>query len=312
MTTNKFNIEIGSNTITGDYDFGSARLWFPSENPAIATPASGVGDARYLPASGIIVIWDGTDWKKFTLKTPGMQPDDPSVVDVLASWLGTDAGTKVTPEPQRVGTWADQSPMSNDVSQDTDNLRPTVISGAKNGYDIVEFGGTQYMTGTWHTLFTGDDKPASVIAVVRCDVQNAGFQEFWSVGKASTDTPFFAFGVGQTGIRDFRMGRRDDAAAIISNTRADNIKVRDWQVVGMRFTGTECEMYVDGVTIFTGASGMNVGIMTVDQLAIGALLRTTVTDQFFGNMGEMAVYSSGLPGSAMSGISEYLLDKWGI
>jgi len=312
MVTNKFLADASSHTASGDYNFGVARMWIPEDNPVISTVAIGTGEARYLPASGVIVIWDGSVWKNFTLKTGGMSPDDPSVSGVIVSWLGTTEGNKVTPVSQRVDTWTDEWTLGNHASQGTENLRPIVLSGVKNGYDIVQFGGTQYMDGTYHGFFSGADKAASVIAVVRCDIQNAGFQEFWSVGNSTTDTPFFAFGAGQASIRDFRTGRRDDVAGTIGVPRGDNIKVRDWQVVGFNFTGPEIEMFVDGETIFVTASGASLGPMTVDRLGIGALLRIGVADQFFGHMGEMIVYSSGIPGSAMSGISEYLMDKWGI
>jgi hypothetical protein len=241
-------------------------------------------------------------------------PDDPSVSGQLVSWLSTN--TDKTLDGSGVQTWhTEVGSSNNDMDRLNAATQPSIVSGVQNGLDAVYFDGSEYLQGVaaFYNLFSGDDKPCTVLAVIRSDeLDSATLQEVFALGRLTDATPLMAFGVGTDTQNDCILQRRADDGGSALGRRGGVISSGTWQIVGFSFTGTECDVYIDGSTVFNNPSGMDVNTMNIDSIVMGAFKRTSVTDFFKGMIGEMVIYTSGLDGTAMSGISNWLQSKWSI
>ncbi len=311
---NKLIAESASGAVTGIYDYGLSRLWLPQEATITAAPITS-GEARYIANSGVIAIYNGIDWTIFTLRDAGLPPDDPSISGQMASWADPTIGSKITPAGSGVETWTTIVPGSHSWVDTGAAVTPSVASGVQNGLEAVYFDGTANFSAStsFYNLFSGDDKPCTMFAVVRNDRLDASANSsIVSLGKQDDDTPLFAMEFGLSSFDDILIGRRADDGGNAFGVRGGSGQSGLWTVVAVRFDGTTCEVYQDGVTVFTAASGMNVNTMSINAMTMGAFERTSVADFWTGFIGEVIMYTSGLPVSAMSGVSTWLQSRWAI
>lgn len=170
------------------------------------------------------------------------------------------------------------------ITQTSDSNRPI------NTDNALEFdGGSRYLNTETSGLFTGEDKPISV--VFRGSISSLGTLEaLFSVGNSGDDTPFIEFSVNSAKPRIFI---RDDAGGAANITTTTSIDGTDHTIV-FATDGTTGAIYVDGVAAHS-STNLDVTTLTLDQDAIGTRLAGGSTSQSLdGIIKHLSVYTTKL------------------
>ena len=186
--------------------------------------------------------------------------------------------------------------------------QPTTGIRTINGLNALDFdGSTEYLSANGLAgLFTGSDKSMTVFSVCQSDAPSGGTQQsIWGLGYSSTTNPImYQYYLSSTN----GITRRDDAGTIVTISPAI---ISGVNVNAIVFSGTTVSSYTNATTNASG-SAMDVGNITVDRFAIGALLRPTAGQFFNGVISEVIIYNTALTDEQRISIQRYLGNKWGI
>ncbi|MBP7710785.1 MAG: hypothetical protein KA100_06940, partial [Rickettsiales bacterium] len=187
------------------------------------------------------------------------------------------------------------------------SARPTTGSRTLGGWNAFNFDGSaNFLTANGlAALFTGSDKAMTVFVVCECDnVASAISQTQWALGYSVTTNPiFYSYYLSNNNA----VTRRDDAGLIITNNLG---LVAGVNVNCTVFTGTTYSSYTNATTNASGAA-LDVGNLTLDRFAIGALVRSTNAQFFDGVIGEVIVFEGALSTADRLMVQRYLGNKYG-
>jgi hypothetical protein len=133
------------------------------------------------------------------------------------------------------------------------------------------------------------------------DTTGTGDRSFSGYGRSTTNTPQIRIR-RPTNVRNLGLQVRDDANLEINSLAVAYTTPDVWHHGGGVFDTSARRVYVNGTagTLQT----TTIGTTTLDQFAIGALLRTNVTFYWFGRVAEVAVWAAILSDEEMTSLSK--------
>lgn len=175
-----------------------------------------------------------------------------------------------------------------------------------NGNRALAFvsGSSHYLTANAAApVFTGNDTPFTLFAAIRKSSApaNHAIFSFGNSGSASSYQQVFTSTTNYTSARnDVTTG----TTSVVGGTPDSST-----HIVSLVFAGTTTSMWIDGVNIANAGAQNNLSI-TIDRVAIGALIRSTVANFFNGYIGEIIAFNSALGTTDRQSNEEYLAAKW--
>jgi hypothetical protein len=226
----------------------------------------------------------------------------------LLLWLRSDVG--VTSASGKVSAWADQSGNSNNASQTTGTLQPSLTTGAINSgvLPTIAFNGTsQYMSlpSDFANLTSGVS-----VFVVLDRTSTTGTDVAFTCGNASNANAVIAETTGQ------------NAELVCNGGTNSNVTTTNTPITANTYLLLE-ETYAPGSTNGTGTIYVN-GVQKAQATnMVSTLANTTrssnlvgtgigLSNYFTGNIAEVLVYSAPLTASQRAMIESYVLSKYGV
>jgi hypothetical protein len=192
-----------------------------------------------------------------------------------------------------VKQWWDQSGNARHAVAPADANEPKIVDSGivvtEEGKPALQFDGSDdYMqNAALGAVFLGADVPLSSFAVLR-NTNTAAIAIVCGFGNTGTETqllrPYYADSDGS-----FRIFNRDDANA--SKALDFGVFGEAQQLISSVSTGTALSVWQNGANILSGGD-INLGLMTFDVFAIGALVRTSPSGYWLGTMQELILYKS--------------------
>ena len=242
---------------------------------------------------------------------PVWTPSDPG--DCVAWWDAADrASIGHLYGNDAVSRWIDKSGKGNHAVQTGAATRkPTMRLGQQNGLPLVSFdGGDDLSCDAIAAYFTGEDKPGTMIAVLRRSVYNV-YQYVATCGPNASGGVARYFLAGYQNSDAARCERKDDAGNSFGNTAA--LGVTDTvHILSTVHAPTTTSIWVNGVNK-QNAGAADVGAMTLDNFHLGCW-RTDLSKQSYldGAIGEVLIWRKALDTQARRRVERYLGAKWGI
>lgn len=115
----------------------------------------------------------------------------------------------------------------------------------------------------------------------------------YAEGSSSSGNPFFNINAKTTG--GVTVGVRDDANSTLLAGNSTNLNIFDdkWHQLVWVDQGGTATLYIDGVADATSFSYTR-GTLTLNRTAVGALVRTSVSNYFKGKIDKVRVYNTAL------------------
>jgi hypothetical protein len=222
--------------------------------------------------------------------------------DVSTMFQNTAGTLPVRSTGSTVALWRDKSVSANHASNTT--AQPTVLFGAQNGFNVVNFNGAQYLTLSTATLPTGATQ-CTFFFVTR--TTSSGVQVFFTYGadpNASGRNPQFYYNTNALLQTDLY-----GAAALTENTNYLNSYV----ITSCTFTSVNAawdngSSFSGGTTAITLNTGTGWASIGVGRIPPGNVLAYYLT----GQIGEMIVFSRPLSTTERQTVEGYLTWKWGL
>ncbi len=117
-----------------------------------------------------------------------------------------------------VGRWQDKSSNLRHYTQTTAGLRPTRISAAASGYDVVRFSGTQWLNNALALALLNAAPGATVIMAYKWNTLPVVYTNaFWVSTSSSSTSVRFGMGGGITAGQQHVISRRTDAGSPVQS-----------------------------------------------------------------------------------------------
>lgn len=212
-------------------------------------------------------------------------------------------------DTELVGTWLDSSGNGNNATMTASSSAPSYQTNIQNSLPMVLFDGVDNILNCngVATSLQGEDTPYT-IAMVFKKVGNVGIQVAFGVGRTVSTNPFIRVG---TTTNSFLVGRRDDATGGAGDEDAGGAVGTSPRVFAVRYNGTTVDAYTEN-TLILNAVAQNVGVLTLNIAALGALPRAAPVNFFNGYLGEVILYNSALSDTRFVNTINYLRLKWAI
>jgi hypothetical protein len=247
-------------------------------------------------------------------------PPAPDTIAGLVHWVKADAAVTLWQDAARtqrasanndpVGAWDDLSSSNVPFTQASSANRAVLRTGAQNGLPMVHFdaAASQYLTANAIAAYlTGSSRPVSWFVLFRYDTLTGG-PILISAGSSTNAVPYAMTGiiVGTNQGFDTRGDTGTPPAIQVQDGAADTSA----HSLVLSFAGTSVSIWVDGAAVITNAACDRVQPMTVNQWAMGALLRTTLSRPLTGFIGEYGLYSRAISSVEAVQVSSYLRARW--
>ncbi len=228
-----------------------------------------------------------------------------------AAWYAADRIEGLS-DGDSVSTWEDLSGHNYDATN-TGSARPTYETNERNSLPVLRFNGTaQFLAAdALAAEFTGTDMPMTVFTVAKL-TSDAATATLFGFGRSSTATPFKILQALVT-TENQRMNQTDDAASAKSPelSAGSPHTLNTWLYHSWRSSGTDAAIWRNGTALTLTSTDWNLGATTLNQAAIGCLRRTTNTQFWPGDIGEVIVFDRALSTAERQLIETYLDNKWG-
>lgn len=223
----------------------------------------------------------------------------PTEIPNLVLWIDYDASTA---ESSALTTNA-----SNEITGITDisgnSVSLSIVANPIDSVTSIYFSGDDYFTlNSLAGTFSGADKPFTLVTVMK-PTALAGNQTVWSIGRSSLAAPFTYIYTGSA--PSYLMSRRDDAStADAFNYNNPLPTTADYVMWSTIYTGTTVSSYVGSSPLVVDDS-LDLGVMTVDRMSIGALGRNTYSSFFVGHIKAVLLFSRAITLSELALIRKY-------
>jgi hypothetical protein len=185
------------------------------------------------------------------------------------------------------GTWTDQSGNGHNFTQATGAKQAAIEAAGYAGQPDALFDGTDDVlvnTTLAATLPGGTDTPFSLYVAVQFVTAPAATGVVFGAGRAASSTTFLDLfwsstsGINGTG-GSWRVTRRDNASLL--KTAIGPIALKCLTLLELHYNGTTLVLVVNGVE--SASLDLDVGLSTLDRLALGALVQNIAAGSLFGN-----------------------------
>lgn len=226
----------------------------------------------------------------------------PSQLASLHAWYKADALTGYS-AGDPLTSWPDSGPNGFDAAVIT---APTYrATDGPNSMPCVRFASasSQGLSADGiATALTGQDKPVTVMAVVK-NTSLASTYTIWSLGNSASGTPYAWFWTSN--LSQYVWERRDDAV-LTKQLKTGTPSTTSFQIVRARFDGSLGSLYINGTQSGVDTD-LDVSTITVNRCGIGNLRRNTNSQFFNGDIAELIVLKS--PSVADEVLVEYYLSN---
>lgn len=232
----------------------------------------------------------------------GLMLDDPNdevpvaiplpVLTSLKLWLRADAGVNVN--QNGVYRWDDQSPWSNNATQNTTTALPEIVYQALNGYPVLRFDGDDFhvlnskLQLLQHTIFV----------VAKSTKPNAGYHMILGAGGDTPNTQFRF--ENSTSVLFAGLG---NGMPIIMSPTGNN---KVWHTMSVSYNGNTWKVRRDGQLKSTHNFVVN---GTWDLRAVGAWFSK---HHLVGDLAEIIVYDRCLSDAEITSVQGYLSAKYAL
>jgi hypothetical protein len=222
--------------------------------------------------------------------------------DSSTMFQNTTGTVPVTSSGSTVSLWRDKSVSANHASNTT--AQPTVTFRAQNGYNVVNFSGSQYLTLSTTTMPTGTTH-CSFFFVTR--TTSSGVQVFFTYGQDPNTggrNPQFYYNTNALLQTDLYGG-----GALTENTNYLN----SYAITSCIFTNSNIawdngSQFSGGSTAITLNTGTGWASIGVGRIPPGNVLAYYLT----GQIGEIIIFNRALSTSERQTVEGYLTWKWGL
>lgn len=225
----------------------------------------------------------------------------PNSLSGLKAWYKADALAGLA-DGAKITNWIDSSGNGYDMLQSEVENQPVYYANYINGLPAIYFDGNQYLSAgdvEMHSISGG----MTVLGVGRSSGTGAYISKFdYNTASRQWRLETTAFEYQQTGSA-WNMAN----VAPIPSAKYYNY----WQVSGGACSAGNCSGYLNGHLVGNAATPGFMGNETTAEVMIGASSAGT-GDRFLGYMSEIMVFSRELSESEMSGVNQYLLEKYAI
>ena len=289
------------NTITGYYS-SNGENW-TSLGSYTATPV--MPNLFYV---GMVSSSTNTSTNTSVFKYLTYSTSVPQLGSNLLLWLRSDSG--ITSTAGKISSWADFSSNSNNATQSTGTLQPSLTTGALNSgvAPAVTFSGSTYLA--LPTDFANMTAGGSLFIVLSPSSSTATGDQI-AVGNASNSDAFFSQTVGKNAsMYVYKTGTSSNVT-----TTTTPLTVGSYQLLE--------EIYTPGSTNGTGTIWVNgTQIQTSSSLVstMNNISRTSnyvgagvgAANPFSGGIAEILLFSNPLTASQRASLESYFLSKYGI
>ncbi len=221
--------------------------------------------------------------------------------DSSTMFQNTTGTVPVTSSGSTVSLWRDKSVSANHASNTT--AQPTVTFRAQNGYNVVNFSGSQYLTLSTTTMPTGTTQ-CSFFFVTR--TTSSGVQVFFTYGQDPNTggrNPQFYYNTNVLNTDTY------GASGLSDNTNFLNSYV----ITSCTFTNSNIawdngSLFSGGSTALTLNTGTGWASIGVGRIPPGNVLAYYLT----GQIGEIIIFNRALSTSERQTVEGYLTWKWGL
>ncbi|MBI4496308.1 MAG: hypothetical protein HY689_00180 [Chloroflexi bacterium] len=206
-----------------------------------------------------------------------------------------------------ISTWTDQSGQGNHLTT-SGTTRPTFQNDIVNGKPVVRFDGSndelKSTAASLINVFSGNDLPHTVIAVIRLRGASGGNDSpwIWASKVSSTQRHFYGAHLGNS---SHLLVRSDDSAQT-TTTEAGTVS-QNWHIYSWVFSGTAISLFRSRSTIVS-SSAMDRAAVTVDEFRLGG--SKTGADPI--DIAEVVIYNTALSAANREQVERYLSVKYGI
>lgn len=187
-----------------------------------------------------------------------------------------------------------------DISGNGRTITPvTVTNKPADGTTFIDMETGYFTCDALASIFTGDDKPLTVIAYVKFQTTTV-IRCVWNLGKNGLDNNFFA---GWTTTTPNWVGTRKDGTTQKTFTSGTPLTTA-YQLVVWHFNGQNLKVYINGSQIGV-TTDLDVNSFTLDRFTIGSLGRTSYSNPINGYLKSFAVYSRALTDAELSKVFKY-------
>lgn len=224
---------------------------------------------------------------------------DPRTIANLGAWYDAKDASTITESSGNVSQWRDKSGNTRHIGQSTGAIQPNY-----NGTDEIFFSSGDYLINSSPfmfaagslTMYTVVDNATTKGALFNESNQTLVSPAYMPFGLAGTNIAFIRNDAGQTRISVIGDGLFDDGNLHL-------IKNID--------TGSNLTNSVDGTEILNNAY-TRFGDFTLNQFALGSLVRNSPGQYLVGGVKEVLIYTRVLTASEQMQVEAYLSAKWGL
>jgi hypothetical protein len=215
-------------------------------------------------------------------------------------------------DTEPIAGWADESGAGNNAIQATGGIEPTLLNNAQAGRPALLFNGTtRYLRcdGITDDL-SGTDVPFTLSFAFKKN-GNVATQVGFGVGNSAAANPFLS--VDTSGTTLYSIRKRDIAGvSATANDTGIDPDTTTWHIYTVRQNGTTVDAWIDGFQSHIAVT-QNVGVLTVDRGAIGALVNVSGVANFWnGYIGEVALYNRALSDGEAAQLRAGMRGRWGV
>jgi len=234
---------------------------------------------------------------------------DPSLIST-ALWLDAADASTVNATSNAVNQWNDKSGNARHATASS-TARPTYNPTAFNSRPGLTFDGTANVlrADSLATIAQGDDSPFSV-AVVFNATSGSTFRNLLGFGSSGGSSYFHTLQFDVSNL--FVQSRRELSAPLNQKLITGTSGVSANLVVATTFSGTTGVNYKNGTQDATGDLDLPSMSTNINQFAIGALPRDTISGYLAATISEIIITANVLSTLTRQKLEGYLAHKWGL
>ena len=313
----------GSMAATGEITGGSQSVYTANtvesfsiiwNNSCLPVVAFSIGFNRSLTAAERTALSATAFWAQIlpaaintancTALYPWLAPDYQNIV----GWWDATAVSGSNLDP--ISSISDKSGLGNHATQSTVDFKPSILANHQNGNQVASFAGNDFLIA--HAVsnhFTGSDKPATALSVLKRDAVTS-YEYVVAMGNAASATPRFC-PIAYPNSGRFYPFKRDDAEDL-KGVWAATAATQECHLATSRFKAATVSAWINGPNVADEIDS-DVGAITLDTFSLGAYITNNGAQSWLtGWIGEVVLYKSALSAADILRIERYLVNKWGI
>jgi hypothetical protein len=204
----------------------------------------------------------------------------------LKTFVGANSGL--------VTTWYDQSTNARNATQTTAANQPRIVNAGTieriAGEPSIFFDGSNdnLRADAVSSDFNGEDKSFSNF-VISNKTNNNTLGVVSSFGRSTNDNPIISFRFTNSAVFEFQI--RDDGGTLVFRSSTTTYSANTNYLYTTITNGATVNLFINSVNRSPAVNSTNVGTLTLNTYAIGALARTTVAGFYGGYVSENIIYS---------------------